>query len=65
MQPGDPTIDQVLAVGLSSPHSGRAKALFADYRVREFRTNIDRATLRALPTVNGGEIIPPKSWQLR
>jgi Protein of unknown function (DUF1559) len=65
MQPKDPTIDEILATGLSSPHPYRAKALMADYSVRSFRKDIDRATLRALLTVNGGETISPDSWQLK
>ena len=55
MEPKDPTLDEILASGLSSDHSSHINALFADYRVRRVRKNISRETLRALLTVNGGE----------
>lgn len=62
MEPLDPTLDEVLASGLSSNHEGYVNALFADFRVRRVRTSVTRPTLRALLTVNGGERIETADW---
>lgn len=72
-QPGDLTVDQVLqginppSAGMSSRHRtgglGRRFAVvhvaFADGSVRELPETIDRETLRALLTIDGGEQIDP------
>jgi prepilin-type processing-associated H-X9-DG protein len=63
MEPNDPTLDEVLSSGLSSHHEGFVNALFADGSVKRIRTDVSRATLKALLTVNGGEKLDPASWQ--
>ncbi len=62
MEPKDPTLDEILACGLSSHHQGFVNALFADGGVRRIRTDVSRETLKALLTINGGEMIDPASW---
>jgi prepilin-type processing-associated H-X9-DG protein len=62
MKPGDITLDRLLSKGPSSHHPGHFNALFADGRVRRIRKDVDRATLRALLTIDGGETIDPDSW---
>jgi prepilin-type processing-associated H-X9-DG protein len=57
MKPGDITLDRLLSQGLTSHHPGHVNALFADGRVRQIRKDIDRATLKALLTIDGGETI--------
>lgn len=64
MEPRDPTLEAYLASGPSSHHSAFFFALFADFRVKKVRTDVDRATLEALLTIDGGETIDPRSWQL-
>ena len=39
-------------------------ALFADFHVEKVRKDVDRATLEALLTIDGGEMFDPRSWQL-
>lgn len=64
MEPKDPTLEVYLASGPSSHHPGFFFALFADFCVRKVRMDVDRATLEALLTIDGGETIDPRSWQL-
>jgi hypothetical protein len=64
MEPRDPTLEELLASGPSSHHPGYFFALFADFRVRAVRKDVDRATLEALLTIDGGETIEPRSWKL-
>lgn len=65
MEPKDPTLDEILATGLSSDHPRHVNALFADFHVRRVRKGIARETLKALLTVNGGERIEVKDWEYR
>jgi prepilin-type processing-associated H-X9-DG protein len=46
-------------LGAGSTHPGGFNALFADGSVRFLKATIDPATLRALITINGSEIIAP------
>lgn len=62
MEPRDPTLDEVLASGLSSHHAGFVNALFVDGCVRKVRIDVSRETLKALLTVRGGETLDPASW---
>lgn len=64
-EPKDLMLEEILTTGLSSYHHGWVNAVFVDGTVRRIRTDVDRATLRALLTVNGGERIDPKSWEYR
>jgi Protein of unknown function (DUF1559) len=64
MEPKDPTLEGYLASGPSSRHPGFFFALFADFRVRRVRKDLDRATLKALLTIDGNETIDPRSWQI-
>lgn len=63
MEPRDPTLDEILASGLSSDHPLHVNALFADFRLRRVRKGIPPETLRALLTVNGGEKIDARDWE--
>lgn len=63
MEPRDFTLDEFLARGGSRRHAGWFNALFADGRVRRIRQDVDRQTLKALLTIDGGETVDPQSWR--
>jgi hypothetical protein len=62
MKPTDITLDDLLARGPSSSHPAHFTVLLASGSVRRLRKDIDRATLKALLTIDGGEAIDPDSW---
>jgi hypothetical protein len=57
MKPEDITLDDLLTRGPSGNHPAHFTVLFADGSVRRLRKDIDRATLKALLTIDGGEAI--------
>ena len=58
LKPGDLPFDPKNLPKLGSPTRGRFQALFGDGSVREFkRAKLTDDTLRALITINGGEVI--------
>jgi hypothetical protein len=61
-EPRDLTLEEYLASGPSSHHDGHFFALFADFKVRAVRTDVNRKTLEALLTIDGRETIDPKAW---
>jgi hypothetical protein len=65
MEPRDVTLDGLLASARRSNHGDHFNALFADFSVRRIRRDVDRGTLKALLTIDGGERIDPRSWQAR
>jgi hypothetical protein len=65
MAPADVALEDLLARGLHGNHRGHVNAIFADGKVRRVRTNVSRATLRGLLTIDGGERLEPSSWESR
>jgi prepilin-type processing-associated H-X9-DG protein len=59
--PFDPK-SSVPLLGAGSPHPGGCNILFADSSVRFLKVSIDPATLKALITINGAEIIVPDKF---
>lgn len=64
-EPKDLTLDQLLARGGTSHHRRHFNVVFADGSVGRIRKDVDRETLKALFTIDGGEPIDPQAWRLR
>ncbi|WP_165074130.1 DUF1559 family PulG-like putative transporter [Paludisphaera rhizosphaerae] len=63
MESRDFSMEEILDRGGSRRHAGWFNALFADGRVRKIRQDVDRQTLKALLTIDGGESVDPRSWE--
>jgi prepilin-type processing-associated H-X9-DG protein len=62
MQPGDIRLEDLLSP--SSNHPRNFNALFADGSVQKIRKDLSPETFKALVTVDGGEVIDPRSWRM-
>lgn len=64
MEPRDVALEDLLLRGKGSNHPRHFNALFADGSVHKIRKDINRETLSALITIDGGERIDPQSWNV-